>query len=106
MKSCKRCGQCCRQSIIDEVYELDLIREPRLRAFVEPVKQMPGLDDDEQRYMLKTPCLFLKWEWDKRDGWKRVGCSIYPSRPNICVAYEPGSSPICSQYINKEQPCG
>ena len=66
-KPCKRCGMCCRNSIIEDISELDLIREPRLRAHVTPIKQTPGLDDDEeQQYMLMTPCPFANKIWSIR----------------------------------------
>jgi len=78
---CIRCGRCCREAII-EVCELDLIREPRLKPHIDPFKHRSG------EYMLKTPCPFL--EGDK--------CSIYPTRPSVCVGFEPGSQPICSLY--------
>ena len=94
--TCIRCGWCCRQSIIEDIYEVDLIREPRLRKYVTPIKQTPGLGDEEQRYFLKTPCPFLEWySRGKKNKW---WCSIYATRPTICVAYEPGSSRICSLY--------
>lgn len=87
MEKCKQCGTCCRRSIIDEVYDLDLEREPRLEACVEPIRDQPGF------YSLGPPCPFVMA--DNR-------CRIYPTRPSLCVAYEPGSTPICPRYT--EQP--
>lgn len=81
---CKRCGQCCRRLIIDEVIELDIVREPRIKEHVEEFRDEPG------RYLLKTPCPFLV---DNK-------CSIYPTRPNICVAFEMGSHDCCSQRLS------
>jgi len=97
MTDCQRCGQCCTKSIIDEILEIDLRREPRLRPHVEPIRQTPGLDD-APRYSLKTPCPFLL---HLTDG--ATHCTIYPTRPNICVAYEPGSSRICSQWKDNDE---
>lgn len=68
---CKKCGLCCRKLIIDDVYEVDLVREPRLKDFVEELTEEPG------RFLLKTPCPFLI----------NNQCSIYPTRPDICVSY-------------------
>jgi Fe-S-cluster containining protein len=93
MNKCLQCGQCCRHLIIDQVYEYDLIREPRLRAVVEPIRRTPGVDDDEpEQYFLKTPCPFLT-------GPGR--CSIYPTRPTICVAHKPGEKHFCAAALYK-----
>ncbi len=81
MKECQQCGNCCRQSIIEDVFDLDLLREPKLKAVATEFKDEPG------RYMLAAGgCPFLQ---DNQ-------CSIYPTRPNMCVAYEPG------QFCNEE----
>lgn len=82
-KECMKCGHCCRCSIIDEVYDVDIEREPRLKPHVTELKDEPG------RYFLKTPCPFLGQD---------NTCTIYPTRPTICVVYEPGSTPVCSQF--------
>lgn len=77
--NCKRCGACCRKSII-EIHHLDVVREPRL---LEVATLMNGGDefesDWEKEYFLPTPCNFLV------DG----ACSIYATRPNVCVMFGP-----------------
>jgi len=78
-KTCVKCGACCKALIIDEVFEVDIMREPRLKGFVTEFKDEPG------QFMLKTPCHFLK----------NSQCSIYPTRPDICVGHEPGTSWVC-----------
>lgn len=89
-KQCQRCGSCCRRIIIDEIYDYDLIREPKLRKYVEELRDEPG------RYiMIKSglrPCPFLIVNVG---GINHNLCSIYPTRPTICVAFEPGSNPAC-----------
>jgi len=85
---CKQCGQCCRHLIIDEVYDIDIMREPKLRKYVEECRNEPG------RYFMKTPCPFLIVNVG---GITHNKCSIYPTRPNICIAFEPGSNDCCPQ---------
>ena len=64
-----------------EAYELDALREPRLcEASQRAVEDL----QDETRCLILAgphPCIFLK----------ENQCSIYPTRPNVCVAFEPGS---------------
>ena len=83
---CQKCGRCCRQAIIDDIYQVDLIREPRLKAVVEEFTTEPG------RYMLLTPCPFLG---------KDNLCEIYPTRPDVCRNYELGGH-FCPPEIRTE----
>lgn len=80
---CKRCGECCRHAIIEDVHEVELVREPRLKRHCTPVENEQGF------YFLKMPCRLL----DKHNL-----CRIYPTRPTVCVGYEPGSTMICPQH--------
>jgi len=83
---CKKCGKCCHTFII-EIGQLDVVREPRL---LEHAKLLDGNgkieheSDYEKEYLLAAgetmPCPFLV---DNK-------CSIYPTRPNCCVAFEAG----------------
>lgn len=91
---CDQCGACCRGSLLVEVYDLDVQREPRLAsadvsranlASVEAV--MADLNVDADRCLIiaggkDRPCCFLGD--DNR-------CTIYPTRPNVCVAMAAGS---------------
>ena len=65
-----------------EIVELDLIREPKLKLYAEP---LDGKWDEnnpfDKAYALPSPCPML-------DGNK---CTIYKSRPNVCVAYDRGT---------------
>jgi len=74
---CNGCGRCCRELKI-EIVELDLIREPKLKLYAEP---LDGKWDEnnpfDKAYALPSPCPFQK---DNR-------CTIYPTRPNVCVAF-------------------
>jgi Fe-S-cluster containining protein len=98
---CLRCGACCR-SLIVEADLLDALREPRIAAVCGlpiPASDACSFDDDEDgedpwngRVAILSPrrtpdghiagCAFL-------DAANR--CTIYPTRPNICVAFAPGS---------------
>ncbi len=89
MKKCLRCGKCCQETIIDDVLQLDLTREPRLIAITEELKDAPG------RFYLKTPCPFLCPA--------PVLCEIYPTRPSICVIHVPGTNQCCPQYDPDDQ---
>lgn len=94
---CDRCGACCRGALLVEVYDIDVLREPRLAAAdvtrpdlgsVEAV--MADLNSDIDRCLIIAggvdhPCPFL--------GADNL-CSIYPTRPNACVAMEAGSE-VC-----------
>ena len=88
---CDQCGACCRGHLIVEADLIDLLREPRLFT-ADPRLAGFSLDeavtdlDDEGKVMLlacgtERPCPFL-------DGDNR--CTIYPTRPNECVAMQPG----------------
>lgn len=95
---CDQCGACCKALII-EVDELDLVREPRIMQHTTPFRVPPGHvllnDNDEPLEPLipgwqagallacgkNKPCPML-------DGER---CSIYPTRPNVCVAFRAGS---------------
>ena len=56
--------------------EIDLIREPRLRAVA---IKLPEESDNpfEQSYILPNPCPFQH----------NNKCMIYPTRPNLCVGF-------------------
>lgn len=102
---CDKCSACCRWPII-EITELDMIREPRLIPAVKPFSVPEGChleDDDGQPYEevipgygaggmlacgLTFPCKMLA-----QDG----TCTIYPTRPNVCVAFQAGSEK-CQEY--------
>ena len=97
---CDRCGACCERLIV-EVDEIDLAREPRLKAVVEPFKvdgHQEEYTDQDGRAALplvpgfehggllacgkNMPCGMLGA--DKK-------CGVYPTRPNVCVAFRAGS---------------
>jgi Fe-S-cluster containining protein len=96
---CDQCGACCTKLIV-EIEELDVIREPRLIGKAEPFRQPPGtclVDEDGEPAeeivpgygggaMLACgathPCPML--------GADNL-CTIYPSRPNVCVSFQAGS---------------
>jgi Fe-S-cluster containining protein len=96
---CDSCGECCRRLII-EIDELDLIREPRLIQVSTPFRLSEGehlVDEDNEPCEEQVPgygagamlacgttmpCGMLGP--DNR-------CQVYPTRPNVCVAFRAGS---------------
>ncbi|MCP4341352.1 MAG: hypothetical protein GY799_21340 [Desulfobulbaceae bacterium] len=62
-----------------EITELDIMREPKLKEFAIPViREGADLDNLFDRiYILPNPCPFQH----------KNRCTIYPTRPNICVAF-------------------
>lgn len=86
-ENCEKCGCCCRRLII-EISHLDILREPKLLEATELLDGHGKIEyesDWEKEYLLACgetrPCPFLK---DNK-------CEIYPTRPNVCVALEPGN---------------
>jgi Fe-S-cluster containining protein len=86
--TCDQCGACCKGTVIVEADYLDARREPRLILLqVGLCRVTPrGLEDDGKIVLLACgldkPCRFL-------DAENR--CTIYPTRPNVCVAFDAGS---------------
>ena len=82
---CDHCGACCQGVLIVEAFYLDAIREPRiLDADVSGQRRaIDDLSDDDRCVLLAAghPCRFLGG--DNR-------CTIYPTRPNVCVGMEAG----------------
>lgn len=83
---CKQCGRCCRELKL-EIMEIDLMREPRLRAIALPLDGNEYVNPFEKSYILPSPCPFQKG--DK--------CMIYLTRPNLCVAF------MSKCLLNKEK---
>lgn len=93
------CGACCRWLII-KIDELDLAREPRLKDLAEPCKKWPGFDYDRDEYGEPVQSLVPGWEaggnlaCGSGKPCKALGddgrCTIYPTRPNCCVAFRAG----------------
>ena len=86
---CDKCGACCKGHLIVEAFELDVLREPRIIAAdshyaSRSIEEALRLLQDEFRCVLLAgggPCTFLAGEGV---------CSIYPTRPNECVAMQAG----------------
>lgn len=87
---CDQCGACCEGYLIVEADELDLLREPRLieadRYYQQmTVSQVVQLFQTEVGRAIHLSCgqkcKFLAE--DKK-------CSIYPTRPNVCVGMQAG----------------
>ncbi len=77
---CDGCGACCRTKLVD-VYEVDFLREPKLGSRMLPVKD--GFDGEVGflNCLAEAGCPFL-------DGENH--CSIYSTRPSVCVMFPAG----------------
>jgi Fe-S-cluster containining protein len=89
---CKKCGACCVYLII-EINCLDVVREEKLmvaKAFSH-IEGPCGLHMDD--FAHKSPCRLLACGPNHPCPMlEEAGtCSIYPTRPNVCVAFRPGS---------------
>ena len=85
---CHKCGACCKYLLV-EAELLDILREPRLLE-ADPHYRGRAMNDvlaelrDEFRVVIPSRadgCVFLSSD---------NTCSIYPTRPNACVAMEAG----------------
>ena len=88
---CDQCGACCKGTLVVEADCLDFEREPKIKN-ADPyyrdktIEETRELLSDESRVILlaageNRPCPML--DCNNR-------CTIYPSRPNNCVAMEAG----------------
>ena len=76
--TCDQCGECCR-SLIIEVTERDVEREPALLPVVTPFR--PEFRDPLYGMLAcGKPCPMLAGN----------ACSIYATRPDVCKEFEPG----------------
>ena len=89
MSKCNKCGECCKSMIL-EVDCLDILREPKL---AEHAKLMDGdgkggkvkfASKWVEEYSLPTPCPF---QTICIGSIVHNNCSIYKTRPNMCVAF-------------------
>ncbi len=84
---CDSCGLCCRKLIV-EAETLDVLREPRIAAECKLLDGKGTIPLIDAAWMLAPQdsdnhaCTFL---CENR-------CSIYPTRPNVCVSFEAGSA--------------
>jgi len=85
---CDKCGACCRHLIV-EADAIDVMREPRIGkadqyySQFDVEKTIDMLREDEGRAVIiacGTACPFQAENL----------CSIHPTRPNVCVAFEAG----------------
>lgn len=86
---CDRCGACCQGHLIVQAEWIDVVREPRLKT-ADPHYRERSTDavlemlEDEMRVVTLAcgqACPFLSAD---------KSCSIYPTRPNDCVAMQAG----------------
>ena len=90
---CEACGLCCRKLII-EIDHVDVVREPRLL----PVATLAHGVDSWPDEVTGEPIYDDKWDREyilaRGRGCPMLSddnqCSIYPTRPNVCVQFEVG----------------
>jgi Fe-S-cluster containining protein len=90
---CDNCGLCCEELLV-EATAVDVLREPRIDLERPIHNRSPQLSVLDACWIVAgpgSPCPFLT---------PRKRCDIYPTRPNGCVAFAPGS-PKC-QELRKE----
>lgn len=79
-----RCGECCRNMIVEALPE-DADREPKIKEFGSPIYTDPRLTRSGHRelegYLLtrKGGCMFLSAD---------DTCSIYATRPPVCRLFD------------------
>jgi Fe-S-cluster containining protein len=86
---CDKCGACCKGSLLIEADDLDVLREPRLinadrhHAGKSVVQMVQEIQTEGKAILLAcgSPCTFLGAD---------NACTIYPTRPNVCVAMQAG----------------
>ena len=80
--TCDNCGLCCEHLLVMP-NAIDVLREPRIE--IERPLGKVSLSVLEASWLLAgpgRPCPFLTLQKQ---------CSIYPTRPNVCVTFMPGS---------------
>lgn len=88
---CDQCGACCRGHLIVEADIIDLLREPRL---IEADPYYSRLSPEEALKVLEEPGRGLTIACGTEHSCQFLGadnrCTIYPTRPNDCVAMQAG----------------
>jgi Fe-S-cluster containining protein len=95
--SCDYCGACCTKLLV-EADALDALREPRLLEVPGPQPSLQQLLENEDMVIIlagQAPCTFLRSENETKHL-----CSIYPTRPNVCVEMLAGDAK-CQQAISR-----
>jgi Fe-S-cluster containining protein len=87
---CQQCGGCCRSMIL-EIYHLDILREPRLAEHAILFRDQEGVLLLDRQYMIPSPCPMLV---DNK-------CSIYATRPAMCVVFGHGESAVGMSDIDR-----
>ena len=109
---CDRCGACCRKLII-EIEMLDIAREPKLALHADPFLPDPDWEpDDGEEYQLIGPLVPGFEHGANLNSGPSFSCpmlsgnegSIYPTRPNCCVAMQAGSDQCQSARRREKLP--
>lgn len=84
---CDRCGACC-ENLILEVDHLDVLREPLIAErgrLLDGHGSIPLVDASWSLWGESHVCAF-----GRRDDDGKHSCTIYPTRPNMCVGFVAG----------------
>lgn len=96
---CDQCGACCKQLLIEADW-LDVQREPRLLqadkdyASLPIVEAMTLLEDEYRSVIVGGPGRTCQFLCENK-------CSIYPTRPNVCVGMQAGDEQ-CQEARERE----
>ena len=95
MSDCQQCSQCCRKLAI-EIGCHDIVREPQLAKVVKLFRGVGdgpcGFDDETNETLHDDPChsLIIGKACPMLGPDNR--CTIYPTRPNVCVGFKAGGA--------------
>ena len=87
---CQQCGCCCRHFIV-EAGILDVLREPRLLQTNQCGEHGPPTIEELERGE-KVVIVAMGQRWPCKFLGPDNQCTIYPTRPNECVAFVAGSA--------------
>lgn len=102
MKSCDKCGACCKGHLIVEVYDVDVQREPHLAA-ADICERTRGATYETLMANLQQDgrCLVIAGGQECKFLRGNNTCAVYPTRPNACVAMQAGDEQ-CQEARQRE----
>jgi Fe-S-cluster containining protein len=97
--ACRRCGRCCDTDLNAWVTDADRARWVREGRYdiLHLLANERAVWAGDRLVSTRTerplgPCLFLTWEGPL------AACAICETRPVVCRAYVPTSSPLCARW--------
>ena len=95
-KSCIRCGKCCDSNALAFIKKSDIQRwevENRTDIF-EIIENSHSVWAGDRMISIKDGHSFYTCPFLEVNG-RNCVCSIYETRPHVCVNFKPGSSALC-----------